>query len=1058
MDGAIVRLGGSASRWLCLLGVGCLLLLPGACGIGGGGGTSAPLVGGVLRPSKLVYDETSTAVAMLPGSGLVATPPSVDLRLDGVIPPVKNQVWNSCVAWSLGYYVMSAVEARRMRDTGLFLDMEDPENWFSPAFLYSQRDTLADRQRALEQRAAAGDPLTGGICFERDGELGCMRPERALAALMEHGCCPWTWLCSDGEESEFRPCGEDLAGIVAARGSRSPWRFALEGSGRFRPRCYVRFGALDDLTQGTVRSMQEWLHQQGTPIAIIVNMTSGWVGYRGENETEIVTTDSCGAQRIERRAVCLDAGGTDIGSQHMMTVIGYDRSFPGAEQYPNEVEGCEGSFLVINQWGEKWGERGLMWIPCGELARIWVGGYGILPGTELVVRPDAATSLSELVCVRDDEGRYRRVSDDGNDVPARLLTACEILALHETRSGPTAPDACQSHLSSEEVAAFEAECAQDADFPPLHAHLTACRLETPVPYDPVGIDHGPAEVGGCDQSPGTIFDPADWYYVDVPEDLALPVALELRLRPAEAGATLPEDLRILVTDATYAEMDLQSFGSGVRIVEVKQAGRYFVKVSVEDEQPCDAPRTGFRYVLNVQLDVPAPPPVVPPCESVDPAPFSLAPTGLEGAHQVFRLSSIEAGQDVQVVLTVPRLEGDAPRVEVALVAFQDFSFYGGPEWTASSIGDCTFTGRLRPPESWFRRAAARTIDAQGGRVVLDLPGGLGRGVYLGGRNKRSIRFEGFPDYTVPESSRLTVFVGVRNLAPDAVDGALFAEVCGAPSEGTLRTLTYHASLAGGPITLPLRPAWEWDVYARREVELHLPASCGAPDIVLVDDDGRELTDDPGFTIQDVCNRSGVVTKRVSVPASYTDNVWFRVVESGTPGASPERFSLQLLRKASLGAWPLVQHVDAPRDGDDTPGRARVVPLSQALATPIEGSVAYDDWLDFVRLVNDTSSTQRVTLRLSRAPGLCDENPIVFASHWPVGASRDPSVSFPSEFFCHPCRVAIDRTGGSAYDEVEFVLAPGAAQMVQLQFWEIALQHFYRDVAAAYRLDVSASPP
>ena len=58
-----------------------------------------------------------------------------------------------------------------------------------------------------------------------------------------------------------------LGRFDATNVSRSAWQFALEGAGRFRPRCYVRFGALDDLNQATVRRLQDWLHTQGTPIA-----------------------------------------------------------------------------------------------------------------------------------------------------------------------------------------------------------------------------------------------------------------------------------------------------------------------------------------------------------------------------------------------------------------------------------------------------------------------------------------------------------------------------------------------------------------------------------------------------------------------------------------------------------------------------------------------------------------------------------------------------------------------------------------------------------------------
>ena len=1040
--------------------LGFFLLLPAACGVGGRRQEGTPLlVGGVVRPSRLAYEATSTAAAILPGGGRVELPSHVDLRLDGVIPPVKNQVWNDCVAWSLGYYVLAAVEARRMRTTGLFLDMDDPANWFAPDFLYSQRDTLDRRRHAIEQRALSGDPVPSAICFEADDDIGCMRPERALSELMLYGCCPWTWLCDEDAGPTYRACG-DYTGVDRALRSRGPWQFATDGAGQFRPRCYVRFGSLDDLGQETVRRMQEWLHEQGTPIAIVVDMASGWVEFRGENETDVVIADACGQTHVERRPICLDAGGTDLGGQHMMTIIGYDRQFPTAAQYPHAAEGCEGSFLVINQWGEKWGDHGTMWIPCTELAKVWVGGYGLLAGGDLVVRPDSAAPLRDFVCVRDDEGKYLSVSADGNDVPVSLLTACEILALDDMRGGGGPATDCGDRLSPAEIAAWTAECQVGGDVPALHNHLTACRLALPPVGDVGGAVHGPAEIGGRDDSTGGIFDAADWYWFDVPQVGGGPWRIEIRPLPVAPAMALPDGFRLQITDASYGDVGVPlASGEGVGATVEAAGGRYFVKFSSTRQVEPELGTDGVPYQLEIKVILassgePAEPGVVlPACAAALPAPIALNAISLAGAQQTFVLPGIRAGNDVEIELA--DIVGIAPELELSVAVFQEFLF--GYELHPVP-GDCDLIGQVRLPESWFRSAQVQTVGAVGGTLRVSLAEGLGRGVYLGGRNSRGLSFDGFPDLTVLESARFSLFIGVRNRTGDAVDCVLHARVCGPDGQGPPPSLSPRGDVGNDLITLPLRESWEWNAYQRRQLEVQLTRFCGNPRIQLLDDAGTEITGAPGFAVEEVIARTGVIVTRVAVPESFPGNVWFRVVDADDPEAAPGTYALSLFRKATLAAWPLVQGVDVERDGNDTPSTAQVTSLSAAISAPLLGSVSYDDWYDFHRIVNDTGLPQHVKLRLSRLPGLCSFDPIVFGSHWPTTPPADPQAEVASEFLCHPCRVAVERTGQPDHDLIEFHLAPGEAQMVRLQFWEIALNFLYRNVSAAYRIEVEVMPP
>ena len=401
----MVLMGVRRVGWVCAL----LALLPltGSCGSGDGndGGHSGEfaLLGGTLPPDPDAYRLTPTIdPSFAPSLTLL---PAVNLHADGLIPPVQNQRWNSCVAWTLAYYVMTAVEARvSSQCLGIDVDVGDSRNWFAPDFIYSQRDQLETRQRLAPDEA---------ICLETDGELGCMRPERALEILVRHGCCKWSWMCQGAGTSEYRPCAPDAQDLVSQQ-SRRRYQPAMPGAERFKPSCYVRFGELENLCECTIEEMQAWLFAQRTPIAVVVQMMEGWVTYRGENPAR-VKTNVVDDSAFETRSVCLDAvGANDLGSQHMMTIVGYDNNYPNETQYPGLAPEKRGSFLVVNQWGTKWGDQGFMWIPYAELEKIWIGAYGVIGRDACETSP--RRDIDTIECVQDETGAWVQLVEP-DDVP-----------------------------------------------------------------------------------------------------------------------------------------------------------------------------------------------------------------------------------------------------------------------------------------------------------------------------------------------------------------------------------------------------------------------------------------------------------------------------------------------------------------------------------------------------------------------------------------------------------------------------------------------------------------
>ena len=546
------RISTRASRapWLA-----ALLLLAGSCGSSGSGGRGAVvLVGGTLPPNPIAYALTPSSESLIGDDDDTDRPSFVDLRNDGVIPPVQNQRWNSCVAWTLGYYVMTAVEAQRQRvvNKAEFVDVSDPRHWFSPDFIYSQRDDDTTREKVT------GAPVH---CVERDGELGCMRPEKALRVLVTQGCPKWDWMCDAGSSDRFRSCdvGAQDESLLKSRRDYAP---AAPGALRYRPRCFVRFGSLEKLPRDTIDSMKDWLVSQRTPIAIVVKMSAGWVNYRGENRSTIDVGGGFVTDILDERGVCLEAGGQDLLTQHMMTIIGYDDEFPSEEDVPGLPAEKEGSFLVINQWGEKWGDRGTMWIPYSELRKIWIGAYAIIGG-------DGTGNVNSGVeCAQDDEGRWVGIVEC-DDVPKNLDKA----GVPKDTSNALVP--MQDPMSGTVRAVHVDEVG--------HVILQGTCL--------------PAADGGV---PRDARDTADWFHFETP---GANTRIELKLAGPGGGALSGDlDLRLVDEEQDHIASSLSVGLAGETIRRTLcAAGRYLVKVFPKGGQDSSP----YELTLTYRTDAPA---------------------------------------------------------------------------------------------------------------------------------------------------------------------------------------------------------------------------------------------------------------------------------------------------------------------------------------------------------------------------------------------------------------------------------------------------------------------
>jgi hypothetical protein len=862
-------------------------------------------VGGVLPPEKLKYAVNESSELHLSGVSPQDLPRFVDLRRDDIIPPVQNQRWNSCVGWSLGYYLLTALEAQHQRNRGGWLDMRNPENWFSPDYIYSHRDSLPEREEALARRAAVGDPFDEPICFEGDGEIGCMRPERALSLLTAKGCCRWSWMCGNEAGGEFRPCGVVPASGQA--GSRLPVDLATAGADRHRARCYVRFGALGDLSLRTEFLMQQWLHEQGTPIAIVVRMTEGWVRYRGENRRSVVVGGTESEPITEERGVCLDAGGRELQAQHMMTVIGYDRSFPNAELFPGLPDEQCGSFLVINQWGTKWGDQGLMWITCSELSKIWVAGYGLIRAEY------GAASSPSAICAQDESGLIITPLED-NDVPTNL----------ECPTEDTEGNCLVSYR--------------------LAAEPTATPLISPLdPQLPPGPLLPETEVSRSDTVGDQ--DPADWFYFDVPID-HMPVTIRLGIdekvwtvatRPqvgvsTETTSAVPAH-RILdwkLTDNTYQKLGRFDPVTGEIAAELC-AGRYFLKVQPNRGELYDALVPGdpsVAYQFTVRAGAPLETPLDPGSGCAN------APATSDGAERLLRSTTIAdqrvgPSDELYRLYRVTVSAGTELRVRVA----------GVP--AGSRVQLVTGHFGAYPQHKHWHGAQSRVADAQGAEIRVRPPSDAHW--TMSDREQSwahafiSVRYLDGAD-VVPYTLHTSVYRTAEFAPPTpseeliTIDGD--TDLPGLPSGGTMGDTLDGRWRTGPTDRFLLLPDWECCRVDR--LVLEISDVKGNARVEITDGSGAPV---PEVTVEDVYSRPGKVFKRIRVepakhPSLFRKNLWVALVDQG--GAPLRNFSMRRTREWSLADWPNVEHARFRPDADDRPSSGQDLSLDSAAGPRTEG--------------------------------------------------------------------------------------------------------------------------
>ncbi len=838
-----------------VVGLALVLSTVGSCGYDTGGDVvGVTTVAGALMPSQQMYDSAEMAGAIADDR----LPLQVDLRREGVIPPIQNQRWNNCVGWALGYYLMTALELRHFRlrgsnGGGNVLDVGDPENWFSPDYIYSQRELDTD---VIEERAPhlVGAPL----CREVDGRLGCMRPELAIASLMQNGCCRWPFICATSEDAAFRSCGDDEHESLGATSSLAPWQFAEPNGYYFRPRCFVRFGTLEDpnIEGGTVRQLQSWLHEQGTPIAIVVRMREGWLTYRGENRVQapvLFRDRNCGL--TEERGVCLNAGGPDVGSQHMMTIIGYDRTFPDPDTYPF------GSFLVANQWGKKWGHDGYMWIPVSELQKIWIGGYGLI---KWVVGAGGIPS-QPVACAPNEFGEYIQLFEC-DDVPRNLVKV-------------------------------DADCSSSCAY---HFDDTANLLMFS------GDIATAKKAVGAQPNNGQPADTADWYRFMVAQD-----GTTVRCRTTSGPL-----LRLKVTDTDLRSVGAFDPATGETVATLCQ-GEHFVKVEPDFGGAWPVGRTsGECYTLTVTLVDPLAPvdpgtcDVGTPIEDDPPLVSSTANPTIEGNGWRFYRLDLDglSDDDRDRVLDGrfrPRIQlsGLAPGERVEVVT-------GGPLPQFKFIFNSSV---FFFPLNGFRNIEVCEADHEGLDLILEPPSGekIKWDPVVGVRNADSD--------AVDLSLTISVLppVGQPNEMTALDPSLLSIDASELPSwwqpGNTVQPHRFRVFSADfnfgffGNDVIELRHSCP----APRIALVDAGGNDLGAQVELVD---VSTGDDAALSAP------GTIRKRLIVPSGWDQDVWVEAYDAS--GVPLRHFRVRWYQLANLGVWPMSGDVPlAKREADDSPAHA-----------------------------------------------------------------------------------------------------------------------------------------
>ncbi len=245
------------------------------------------------------------------------------------LPPIGNQGnQQSCIGWAVGYACRTAIEAQAQHQRP-----RNVEQIFSPAFLYNQINHHTDKGGqvvdALKLLRARGCATLATMPYDEHNWTRQPSAE-AFREAANYRIAAWKALSSAGQIRQAVGQGKVVILVVridpvfqAGHFTRFvPGNPAAKASGKVDPRT----DANEQLGQETDQVDEELKDYD----------------HRSEPRTNRVH------RRADRRS-----GGT---SKHALCVVGYDDD--------------SRSFLLMNSWGKKWGNRGYCWIPYASLHKI----------------------------------------------------------------------------------------------------------------------------------------------------------------------------------------------------------------------------------------------------------------------------------------------------------------------------------------------------------------------------------------------------------------------------------------------------------------------------------------------------------------------------------------------------------------------------------------------------------------------------------------------------------------------------------------------------------------
>ncbi|NLX60445.1 MAG: hypothetical protein GXY74_15315 [Phycisphaerae bacterium] len=259
----------------------------------------------------------------LMGDGL---PSYVDNSTLPYFPPIRQQLGESCAAFSTTYYQMTHMTA--MARGWNVKDSIDNTNKFSPAWIYNM--------------------------INNGGDWGSSTWD-AFRVQVKHGAAMW---------EQMPP--ED--GLFYWSTDAAVWRSAIN----YRMQ---QFGTLEALDTVDGREAAKALLNNG----YVLNFST----YIGSWQYTMLKDDpSTGADDIfVGKEVCFWVNGTSGG--HAMTIVGYnDDVWTDVNSNGVVDEGEKGAFRIANSWGDGWRDNGFVWFAYDGIGAVsQVSGAPTSPGT-----------------------------------------------------------------------------------------------------------------------------------------------------------------------------------------------------------------------------------------------------------------------------------------------------------------------------------------------------------------------------------------------------------------------------------------------------------------------------------------------------------------------------------------------------------------------------------------------------------------------------------------------------------------------------------------------------